>query len=61
MLLCQRLAITVLAMLVMSLIAEFVWRNVFNADMLSYLAGMVGGLTAIPIWELVKETSPGKQ
>lgn len=61
MLLWQRLAITVLAMLMMSLIAEFVWRNVFNADMPSYLAGMVGGLTAIPIWELAKKTSPRKQ
>ena len=53
MLLWKRLAVTILAMLIMSFVAGLVWRNVFDTSIPSYLAGMVGGLTAIPIWELV--------
>ncbi len=61
MLLWQRLAVTVLAMLIMNFIAELVWRNIFDAGIPSYLAGMVGGLTAIPIWELVGKAGTRKQ
>jgi len=61
MLLWQRLAVTVLAMLIMSFIAERVWQNVFDASIPSYIAGMVGGLTAIPIWELVRKVGTRKQ
>jgi len=61
MILWQRLAVTILAMLIMSFIAELVWRNIFDASMPGYLAGMVGGLTAIPIWELVKKVGTRKQ
>ena len=61
MLLWQRLAITILSMLIMSFVAGIVWRNVFDASMPSYLAGMVGGLTAIPIWELVRKAGTRKQ
>jgi len=60
-LLWQRLAVTVLAMLIMSFIAGLVWRNVFDASIPSYLAGMVGGLTAIPIWELIGKAGTRKQ
>ncbi len=61
MLLWQRLAVTVLSMLIMSFVAGIVWQNVFDASMPSYLAGMVGGLTAIPIWELVRKAGTRKQ
>ena len=61
MLLWQRLAVTVLSMLIMSFVAGIVWRNVFDTSMPSYLAGMVGGLTAIPIWELVRKAGTRKQ
>ena len=61
MLLWQRLAVTILSMLIMSFVAGIVWRNVFDASMPSYLAGMVGGLTAIPIWELVGKAGTRKQ
>ncbi len=50
----QRLTITVLAMLVASLVAGLVWRNIFNTGIPSYLSGVVGGLAALPVWELLK-------
>jgi uncharacterized YccA/Bax inhibitor family protein len=50
----KRLVITVLAMLVVSFILGYIWRSAFNVAMPSYLAGFVGGLTALPIWEFLK-------
>ncbi len=50
----QRLTITILAMLVASLVAGLVWRNIFDAGIPTYLSGIVGGLAALPVWELLK-------
>jgi ABC-type sugar transport system permease subunit len=49
-----RLLITLLTMLATSLVAGLLWRWLFNADIPNYLSGVVGGITAIPIWELLK-------
>lgn len=50
----QRLTITILAMLVASLVAGLVWRNIFDAGIPAYLSGVVGGLAALPVWELLR-------
>jgi len=50
----QRLLITMIAMLAASFVAGLIWHGVFGVDLPSYLAGMVGGLTALPVWELMK-------
>lgn len=50
----QRLLITLVAMLLTSFVAGLVWRGVFNANIPSYLSGLIGGITAVPVWELLK-------
>ena len=50
----QRLVITVIAMLAASFILGIIWRSVFNMVMPGYLAGIIGGLTALPVWEFLK-------
>jgi hypothetical protein len=50
----KRLLITILAMLAASVIAAWIWRAVFNSLMPGYLEGIIGGLTALPVWELLK-------
>ncbi len=50
----QRLLITMIALLAASFVAGLIWHGVFGFDLPSYLAGMVGGLTALPVWELMK-------
>lgn len=50
----QRLLITVAAMLVASLVASIIWRSLFDIPFYSYLSGIIGGLTALPVWELLK-------
>jgi hypothetical protein len=57
----KRLFITVLAMLAVSFIAAAIWRSVFNMVIPSYLSGAIGGLTALPVWELLKNIKPKKE
>jgi ABC-type thiamin/hydroxymethylpyrimidine transport system permease subunit len=51
----QKLVITILTMLVAGFVAGLIWGNIFDVTMPSYLAGMVGGMAAILIWELLKK------
>lgn len=50
----KRLLITIIAMLVASYIAGLLWKNTFNTLIPSYLAGIVGGLLALPVWEWLR-------
>ena len=50
----QRLLITVISMLAISFVVGIFWRSLFDLPIPSYLAGIIGGLTALPIWELLK-------
>lgn len=52
-----RLLITVFVMLAMSFLAGLLWRSALEAPMPSYLSGVVGGISALPIWELLKRFS----
>jgi ABC-type sugar transport system permease subunit len=50
----QRTLITLATILVTSFVAGLLWRWLFNTDIPSYLSGIVGGATALPMWELLK-------
>ena len=50
----QRSLITVLAMIAVSVIIGFVWRSLFNFGLPEYISGIIGGLTAVPLWEFLK-------
>ncbi len=54
----QRLVITVVAMLAISFLVGLIWANVLGFALPSYVAGMIGGLTALPVWEFLKRVSP---
>ena len=54
----QRLLITIAVMLLTSFLVGLLWRWLFNTDIPSYLSGAVGGLTAVPIWELLQRIRP---
>ena len=56
----QRLLLTIAAMLVASGIAGLLWRSIFNFSLPSYAAGIVGGLAALPCWELLRRIRPSK-
>ncbi len=50
----HKLLITVAAMLVASFVAGRLWLIAFEFVIPSYLAGMAGGLAALPVWELLR-------
>jgi hypothetical protein len=52
------LLITLVAMLAASYISGLIWTRIFNTLIPSYLAGVVGGLAALPVWELLKGVGP---
>jgi hypothetical protein len=54
----KKLAITVGAMLVTSFIASLIWKAVFDTYLPGYVGGMIGGLTALPVWELLGRIGP---
>ncbi|HEX6114703.1 MAG TPA: hypothetical protein VFZ10_20580 [Geminicoccaceae bacterium] len=54
----QRLLVTLIAMVVASLVVGYVWWEIFGFQLPSYLAGVVGGLTAVPVWEFLKRFRP---
>ena len=57
----KRLLITVLVMLAASFIISFIWRSTFNMIIPSYIAGVIAGLAALPVWELLKKIKPKKE
>jgi len=57
----QRLSITLVAMLAASFILGVFWRSLFNIPLPSYIAGIVGGLTALPVWEFLKRIKPSQK
>jgi hypothetical protein len=54
----QKLLITFAVMLAASYLVGFGWRWLFNADIPSYISGLVGGVTALPTWELLRRIRP---
>lgn len=51
----QRLLITLIIMTLASLVAGLAWKNLFDAQIPSYLSGLVGGFTALAVWELLRK------
>ena len=54
----QRLLITLAAMLIVSFTIGFLARSLFGFGLPDYASGVVGGLTAIPLWEFLKRIKP---
>ena len=50
----QRLLITLIAMVAASFVVGLIWRALFGFELPSYLGGVIGGLTAVPVWEFLK-------
>ena len=45
-------------MLIVSFIIGFIWHRLFGFSLPDYAAGVVGGLTALPLWEFLKRVKP---
>jgi Na+/glutamate symporter len=56
----QRLLATIVAVLATSYLAGLAWQAAFNFALPTYVAGLVGGLAALPVWDLLKRIRPLK-
>ena len=56
----QRLLATIAAMLVTSYLAGLAWEAAFNFPLPSYVAGLVSGYAALPVWDFLKRIRPSK-
>jgi uncharacterized YccA/Bax inhibitor family protein len=56
----QRLVLTLVAIVAASIIAGLIWHKLFGFGLPSYLGGVIGGLTAVPIWEFLKRIGSKK-
>ena len=54
----QRLLITVVAMIGASFVVGLIWDALLGSQIPSYLSGIIGGLTALPVWEFLKRVGP---
>jgi uncharacterized YccA/Bax inhibitor family protein len=54
----QRLLITLAAIVAASIVAGLIWHALFNITLPSYIGGVIGGLTAVPVWEFLKRVGP---
>lgn len=54
----QRLLLTIVVMLVVSWIAGLLWEQVFSFPLPSYVAGVIGGLAALPMWDFLRRIRP---
>jgi hypothetical protein len=52
----QRLLILVVSVMGVSFIVGLVWHAMFDFYLPSYVTGVVGGLSAVFIWDLLKKT-----
>ncbi len=54
----QRILLTLIAIIVISFILGLIWSSLFNTRFPSYIGGVIGGLTAVPVWEFLKRVGP---
>jgi len=54
----QRSLVTLVAMVAVSFIVGYMWRSLFGFALPDYASGIVGGLTAVPLWEFLKRVRP---
>ena len=57
----QRSLILLVAMLAVSFLVGLLWNSLFGFNLPSYVSGVIGGLTAVPLWDLLKRIKPKQQ
>jgi len=50
-----RIGVTIVLMVLFSFLAGLLWSKLFTNQIPSYISGFVGGLTAVPVWEILEK------
>ncbi len=54
----QRFLITLAVILLVSYLGSMLWTLLSGLAMPGYLAGLLGGMAALPVWEFLKRVGP---
>jgi len=54
----QRSLVLLVAVLIVSFVFSIIWQQLFGFALPGYILGVVGGLTAVPLWDLLKRIRP---
>jgi hypothetical protein len=54
----QRSLVLIVAMMAVSFLFSILWNSLFGFNLPSYVSGVIGGLTAVPLWDLLKRVKP---
>ena len=54
----HRLLATMIVMLLASYLASLIWSSALGFRIPSYISGLIGGLSALPIWDQLKRFKP---
>ena len=57
----QRSLILLVAVMAVSFLVGIVWHAMFSFYLPSYVSGVIGGLSAVFIWDLLKRIKPKQQ
>ena len=57
----QRLLGTVIVMLAASYVAGAAWNSLLGIPLPSYIAGLIGGLAGIPVWDFLRRIRPSNR
>jgi hypothetical protein len=52
-----RVLLTLAAVVLVGFVAGLIWMAAFNRNMPDYIGGLLGGLAALPVWELLRRVS----
>ncbi len=50
-----RIFITIVLMVLISFLAGLFWETMFTKPIPSYISGFIGGLVAVPVWEILEK------
>jgi len=53
----MRVLLTLAAVVLVGFLAGVLWMAVFDRNMPDYIGGLLGGLAALPVWELLRRVS----
>ena len=51
----QRALILLAAMIIVSWLVGYFWNSMLGFRLPDYVSGVVGGLTAVPVWEVLRK------
>jgi hypothetical protein len=54
----KRFLLLLVAVVVISLLINLLWNGIFNFGLPPYASGVIGGLTAVPVWDALKRIKP---